>query len=128
MSTRRELLLREFGVQPPARAWLRSCVQLWNRAAELPSSDPLNVAMRENASMQYRPKQLWCVGLESFLRRMYGYALPPEGLQAGDDWVRLPVSDVLTAFDEWWCRGFADAPSDPRAAPSSAVSLSTYEH
>jgi hypothetical protein len=83
--------------------------------------------MRENASMQYRPKQLWCVGLESFLRRI-DYALPPEGLQAGADLVRLPVSEVLSAFDEWWCKGFADAPSDPRTAPSAAVSLSTYEH
>jgi hypothetical protein len=82
--------------------------------------------MRENASMQYRPKQLWCVGLESFLRRI-GYALPPEGVKAGDDWVRLPVVEVLSAFDEWWSKGFAEAPSDPRTAPSGAVSLSTYE-
>ncbi len=52
-STRRELLLREFGVQPPARAWLRSAVQLWNRAADLPDTDLLAVAMRENASMSY---------------------------------------------------------------------------
>jgi hypothetical protein len=60
-STRRELLLRESGVQPTVRAWLRSCVQLWNRAADLPPTDPLGVAMHENALMQYRPKQLWCV-------------------------------------------------------------------
>ena len=72
--------------------------------------------------MQYRPKQLWCVGLESFLRRI-GYALPPKGLQAGADWVRLPVHEVLSALDVWWCTGFAEAPNDPRTAPSGTVSL-----
>ena len=39
----------------------------------------------------------------------------------------MSVDEVLSAFDAWWCRGFVDAPSDPREAPSSAVSLCTYE-
>ncbi len=99
----------------------------WNRAADLPDTDLLAVAMRENASMSYRPMQLWSVGLESFLRHIR-YPLPTEGLRAGDEWVRLPVADVLAAFDSWWCHGFSTAPSDPRVAPSNAVVLSTYEH
>jgi hypothetical protein len=34
-STKRELLMREFGAKPLARAWLRASVQLWNRVPAL---------------------------------------------------------------------------------------------
>lgn len=37
--------------------------RIW--VADLPSTALLGAAMRENAPMQYRPKQLWSVGVES---------------------------------------------------------------
>lgn len=125
-STRHELLLHEFGVRPLARSWLRSSVMLWNRVAGLPESDPLAAAMRENVSSPHRPKQLWSVGLESFLRHIR-FELPPEGLRCVGEWVQLPVVEVLSAFDTWWCREFSEALADPRNAPTSQVSLCTYE-
>ena len=125
-STKRELLMREFGAKPLARAWLRASVQLWNRVPDLDVSDPLYLAMHENVSMAYRPKQLWSVGLESFLRHIR-YELPEGGLRSEGNLVALSVPDVLNTFDQWWCAAYGDSPMDPRQAPTSVVSLCTYE-
>lgn len=125
-STCRELLLREFGAKLPARAWLRASVQLWNRVSSLSADDPLSQAMRENVTMAHRPPQLWSVGFESFLRHIQ--ALPEGGLHAGQGLVQLNVSEVLLAFDDWFTRGYAGLPGDPRQANSQQVSLCTYEH
>jgi hypothetical protein len=124
-STRRELLLREFGAKPLARAWLRASVQLWNRVAALPDTDPLARAMCENLSLPGRTPQFWSVGFESFLCRIG--ALPEAGLVAEEGWAVLSVDKVLAAFDEWFAQGFQGLPDDPRQASSSAVSLCTYE-
>jgi len=78
-STKCELLMREFWAKPLARAWLRASVQLWNRVPSLAESDPLSRAMHENVTMSYHPKQLWSVGLESFLHHIK-YESPAKGL------------------------------------------------
>ena len=124
-STCRELLMREFGAKPLARAWLRASVQLWNRVSGLSPTDPLARAMRENLTMQYRPPQLWSVGFESFLRHIQ--VLPEGGLVAEEGWVMLDTGEVLQAFDTWFARGYADLPADPRLAASGEVTLCTYE-
>jgi hypothetical protein len=124
-STCRELMMREFGARPLARAWLRASIQLWNRVPTLSESDPLVRAMQENVTMASRPTQLWSVGFESFLRRIG--ALPADGLQPRNGWVVLNAEEILRAFDAWFIRGYEDLPADPRQADSNTVSLCTYE-
>jgi hypothetical protein len=124
-STCRELLMREFGAKPLARAWLRASVQLWNRVSGLSPTDPLARAMRENLTMQYWPPQVWSVGFESFLRHIQ--VLPEGGLVADEGWVMLDTGEVLQAFDTWFAHGYADLPADPRSAASGEVALCTYE-
>jgi len=70
--------------------------------------------MHENVTMSYRPKQLWSVGLESFLCQIK-YELPADGLCSEGELTALPVADILKAFDEWWCT-YCDFPVDLRQA------------
>jgi len=126
--TSSQLLLREFGAKPLARAWLRACIQLWNRGVQLPSSDPMARALAENVSMTHRPARVWSVGLETVLRRIH--ALPAGGLVAGGEGTplaRLDEAEILRCFDEWFVSGYHDLPADPRSAPSTSVTLCTYE-
>lgn len=126
-----ESVKAESGRFGSTREYVQICV--WSallvhpcRAADLPSTDPLSVALLDNASMQYRPKQSCCVALESF-RVPYWICPVPEGMQSCANWVTLPVTEVLLAFHKWCVEGLTEA-SHPHMSPSGAESLSTYEH
>jgi hypothetical protein len=125
-STKRQLMLREFGCRPLVRGWLQASVGLWNRIQQLPEEHMLRAVMAESLSLGGDVGVSWLSDFTAVLSA-FG-ALPEDGLF--DDGVPclLSAPAVLRKFDQWFYGCWNDLPEDPRSAPSASVNCCKYQH
>lgn len=124
-STKRQLMLREFGCKPLVRGWLQAALGLWNRICQLPEEHMLRAVVTEGLSLG---GEVGCSWLSDFsaLLSMFG-ALPDDDLFVDGAPHAIPAGPVLSSFDRWFYGCWCDLPADPRSAPSASVSCCKYQ-
>jgi hypothetical protein len=146
-STRRELLLREFGCQPLAHHWIVSAVALWNRCVRRsgkPGTDWLVEAMQSDilSAGGSQTGDSWSHQLHAILARVNsGSGLLDEALSCmqaafrevtvtgsmGQHCQEMSESVVSQAFDAYMNACWSHLPANPRDATSGQVICCTYE-
>ena len=123
------------------------CGQQQQCADHAPSNALLKLVMRDNWQLAKEPsflvsKDLWCSQFEGFLGVMQQslasvahlstmlqqhYTFVTDALSSIQNFRKVDAARLIQCFDSWFHQKWFDVHSNPRTAPSTHVTFSTYE-
>lgn len=126
---RREVVLREFGMDPISRSWMMAVVRYWNRVVDLPRTELVKVAMID--SLRRGVNGSWGSQVLNMFDRM-GLTYVREEVNRYQQGLSLslPLIPMHEAVHRWngiWLKGWENLPS-PMASAGDQVKLATYQH
>ena len=101
--------------------------ELWNRACAAGPNSWLYQALSENWELRAEASHgvnMWCQQLVTVLQH---FGFDSARLQQGGAFAQLDLDQVMSAFDDWFLRGWLELPLDPRSASSHQVLYSVYD-
>lgn len=131
-STPRQLMLREFCMDPIAKGWVRAVVRYWNRVAQLADTELVKVAFVADLRQSTDNGHCWSAHIMKILHNL-GL---PHVTQRINDFIGgqvtqlplIPPEDVMLKWNEVWHTVWNEPLPLPPVADDKQVKPATYLH